>query len=189
MDSYIASEETKADIKYLARCFDVTGRRVQQLVEDGIIEKIEGTRYLNLSDSVRRYIAYIKRDITKLDEDVAQAEKIKKNAEAHLKASKAKIAQFEAKELEGKMHRSEDVETLTEDLIFTIRSALMALPGRLAVDVAAAGSPAEAANIIRKEVNFVMAQLADYDYNPGKYAELVRERRSWDSDAGDEDEQ
>ncbi|MBQ2361997.1 MAG: hypothetical protein II287_00115, partial [Bacteroidaceae bacterium] len=39
------------------------------------------------------------------------------------------------KELEGKMHRSEDVEAVMTDLVYTIRSMLMALPGRLAVDV------------------------------------------------------
>ncbi len=33
---------------------------------------------------------------------------------------------------------------MTEDLIYTIRGSLMALPGRLAVDVAAVATPAEA---------------------------------------------
>ena len=43
---------------------------------------------------------------------------------------------------EGTMHRAEDVEAMTTDLVFSIRSALMAMPGRLAVDTAELETPA-----------------------------------------------
>ena len=69
---------------------------------------------------------------------------------------KATIAKLEAEELKGTMHRAEDVAALTEDLVYTIRGALNALPGRLAVDVAAVSTPAEASEVIRKEVSKVM---------------------------------
>lgn len=65
-----------------------------------------------------------------------------------MKASKATIAKLEADELKGTMHRAEDVAALTEDLVYTIRGALNALPGRLAVDVAAVSTPAEASEVI-----------------------------------------
>ena len=113
---------------------------------------------------------------------------MKRTAEAQLKASKAKIAKLEAQELEGKMHRSEDVAAMTEDLIFEIRGALIALPGRLAVDVAACGSAAEAADVVRREVNLVMGELANYQYAPQKYAERVRERMRWDTEVVEPDE-
>ena len=77
---------------------------------------------------------------------------------------------MEADELQGKMHRAEDV-AMTEDLVFTIRSSLNAMPGRLAVDVAAVSSPAEAAEVIRREVHKVMRELAGYHYDPEKYEE------------------
>ena len=98
-----------------------------------------------------------------------------------MKASKAQIAKMEADELRGKMHRSEDVAAMTEDLIYTVRGSLMALPGRLAVDVAATATPAEAAEIIRKEVHALMRELANYQYDPQKYEERVRERRKWET--------
>ena len=68
---------------------------------------------------------------------------------------------------------------MTEDLVYTIRGALNALPGRLAVDTAAAATPAEASEVIRKEVGKVMRELAAYHYDPKKYEERVRERRDW----------
>ena len=96
----------------------------------------------------------------------------------------AAIAKAEADELQGKMHRSEDVAAMTTDLIYAIRGAMMALPGRLAVDVASANSPAEAAEIIRREVNKAMRELSNYRYDPKKYEERVRERRAWEADSG-----
>ena len=95
---------------------------------------------------------------------------------------------MEVEELRGKMHRSEDVAAMTEDLIYTIRGALMALPGRLAIDTAAAKTPAEAADIIRKEVSFMMRNLAEYRYDPKKYEERVRKRMNWDAEAEDSDD-
>ncbi len=119
----------------------------------------------------------------------AKVESGKRKSEAVLKAAKAKIAQqLEAEELGGNMHRSEDVAAMTEDLIYTIRSALMALPGRLAVDACSAQSPAEAAEIIRNEDSLVMQELSGYRYDPKKYEERVRERRSWDSANGRDDD-
>ena len=74
-----------------------------------------------------------------------------KSAEEKLADARSEYedAKAEADELQGKMHRSEDVAAMTTDLIYAIRGAMMALPGRLAVDVASANSPAEAAEIIR----------------------------------------
>lgn len=65
----------------------------------------------------------------------------------------------------------------------------MALPGRLAVDVAVVKKPAEAAEIIRKEVHAIMRELANYRYDPEKYEERVRERRKWEAGGGDIDDE
>jgi len=45
-------------------------------------------------------------------------------------------------------------------------------------------SPAEAAEIIRREVNKAMRELSNYRYDPKKYEERVRERRAWEADSG-----
>ena len=84
------------------------------------------------------------------------------------------------------MHRSEDVEAVMTDLVYTIRSMLMALPGRLAVDVFGAGSAAEASDLIRAEVYKILAELAGYRYDPEVYAQRVREREGWIEPPGEE---
>lgn len=175
------SVETEVNTTELACVLGVTGRRIRQLAEDGLLEKVRQGRFA-LCDSVQRYInSHIKESDS---EEAARLEKERRAADVTLKASKAQIAKLEADEIRGKMHRSEDVAAMTEDLIYTIRGALMALPGRLAVDVCAAESPAEAADIIRREVNAVMRELSQYRYDPKKYEERVRERRDWEADTG-----
>jgi hypothetical protein len=92
------------------------------------------------------------------------------------------------------MHRSEDVAAMAEDLVFAMRGMLLALPGKLGIEVAdAAGlaDPARVVELIRSEVYIVMGELSRYRYDSEKYAERVRQRRSWDKTRteGDADEQ
>ena len=179
------TSETEVSSSELASVLGITGRNIRQLVEDGQLEKVDG-RFI-LSDSVQRYVAFkSKRD---KDDEEKRLEKTRLTADVTMKASKAQIAKMEADELRGKMHRSEDVAAMTEDLIYTIRGSLMALPGRLAVDVATVTTPAEAAEIIRKEVHALMRELANYQYDPEKYEERVRERRKWEAGGGDVDDE
>ena len=167
--------ETTVNATELASVLGLTARRVQQLGQDGTIQLAQRGKYV-LGDAVQRYINFV----TRIKENTKQeTERIE--AELSIKKAKAIKAVLEAKELQGKMHRSEDVVAMTEDLVFTIRGMLIALPGRLAVDAAAAKSSPEAAEIIRTEVHKVLEELAAYQYDPRKYEERVRDRLSWDS--------
>lgn len=169
------TDDTEVSTTELASVLGVTARRVQQLAQDGTIPPVKRGRFL-LRDSVQRYINFL----SSREKESTTQDREKQDAEVSIKKSKAIIAMLEAEELQGKVHRSEDVAAMTEDLIYSIRGMLVALPGRLAVDTSAAASPAEAAESIRKEVFAVMEELARYRYDPRKYEERVRERKSWD---------
>ncbi len=186
MENAKITPETEVGTTELACVLGITGRRIRQLAEDGLLDKVSKGRFL-LCESVQRYISSMAKEGE--NEDDRRIEKARRTAAATLQASKAQIAKMEADELRGKMHRSEDVAAMTEDLIYTIRGSLTALPGRLAVDVAAAATPAEAAEIIRKEVHALMRELANYQYDPEKYEERVRERRNWAAVGGDADDE
>lgn len=160
----------------LASVLGLTARRVQQLSEDGTLDK-EARGKFKLGDAVQKYIAFIsKGEITASDKKI---EKVKNLAEATLKESKARVAKMEAEELEGNMHRSEDVESVLEDLIFFMRNSLNALPGRIAPDVAQCNSPSECSEIIKKEAHAIMRELSGYRYDPVKFEERVRDRKNW----------
>ncbi|NLB37826.1 MAG: hypothetical protein GX810_01070 [Clostridiales bacterium] len=170
----------------------MTGKSNQwigQLTAQGILNK-EATEYGSLYDlrtNIKYYCDMLEARSKKTDSEVVKVETDKSKAEMQLKQAKAAIAIMEANELKGKMHRSEDVLAITEDLVFAIRNMLVALPGRLAVEVSHAEDAAQAAIIIRTEVNKVMEELANYEYDPKRYEELVRKRQSWEALDDEED--
>ena len=176
----------------LALILGITGRRVQQLTQDGVLTTVSRGKFV-LSDAVQAYIGSISRGgLTKEEaEEAKKIERVKAKAEATLKTSKAKIAQAEAKELSGQMHRSEDVAAMTSELIYTVRGALMALPVWLIAEIGGGGlsDPAEVAEYMRGEVNQIAEEIAMFRYDPAKYEARVRERKAWaEKLAGDDDE-
>ena len=100
----------------IAQLLVLTPQRVRDLTRSGILKKhriTPGERY-SIEESVHAYISYL-RDMAKSkqkDESIVDAEKRKAQAEADLKRSKADIAMLQLNELEGKMHRSDDVEAV-----------------------------------------------------------------------------
>lgn len=175
---------TTADI---CTAFDRTKQRISQLTGDGIIHKTQtnhGSLY-NLFDTVRAYCAYLEDRAKKENEDAAEFDLRRKQAEAKLKESKATVAELEAAEFQGKMHRSEDVQAMTADLLYYVRGSLKALAGRCATDCAASFEPAEIQKIIEREVFEILKELSEYKYDRKRYDELVRQRmkRTIDEDS------
>lgn len=177
---YVLQAGTPIYVKTADIC-SFTGKSNQwigQLTSQGILAKKKtpcGTLY-ELHESLSSYIDMIDSRNEEQTENDKKLEKARKVEELRLKKSKATIASLQADELNGKMHRSEDVAAMTEDLIYAIRNALIALPGRLAVEVATVHSATEASEIIRQEVYKVMEELSAYEYDPAKYQARVRER-------------
>ncbi|MBR5090190.1 MAG: hypothetical protein IK093_12250 [Ruminiclostridium sp.] len=164
-----------------------TKQWIGQLTNQGVLERVqtEQGQFYNAGDTVNAYLESIADKV-----ENSETEQEKKKAEMSLKKSKAAIAAMEVLELKGKMHRSEDVADMTEDLVYAIRNSLLALPGRLAVDLAEMSEPAEISNCIRNEIYKIMDELSRYEYNPAKYEERVRERLKYDArPAGDDSEE
>lgn len=192
---YVLRAGTPVYIKTADVCA-MTGKSNQwigQLVSQGTLSK-RSTSHGSMFDATATLRAFcdmlaVRTEPEKSETEIKQ-EAAKSAAEATLKVSKATIAKLQAQELQGKMHRAEDVAAMTEDLIFTIRGMLLALPGRLAVDAADISDPAEVSELIRSEIYTIMEELSQYRYDSKKYEERVRERMRWESaereDAADE---
>ena len=186
--------ETKQNLQetaVIAKLFNLTERRVQQLAKEGILPVASKRPYkFDLLPTIQAYIRYLSDRLASKDkgEEYSTAEYDKLRAEANIKQSKDKIAEMQLKELEGKMHRSEDVEAVMEDLVYTIRGMILALPGRLAMDVTQAASAAEASAIIREECNKILNELAGYKYDPEEYQRRVKDRQGFSALSDEEDE-
>ena len=64
---------------------------------------------------------------------------------------------------------------------------LMAMPGKLAVDLAGTHTAPEQADRVKREVYYLLERLAEYRYDPEEYRARVRERQGWNDQHGDDD--
>lgn len=181
-------------VEVIARLFGKTARRIYQLTQDGVLSTEptpEGNRY-DLLPTVQRYIQYLE-EKNKSGQPAAVTEKLEKKLDAEIKYKEAKAgkAKLELDELKGKLHRSEDIEKITNELVFSVRSMLLALPGRVAMDLAAINTAPAVSEYMARHVAALLDELATHEYNPEAYAQLVREREGWetaDNDGDDEEE-
>lgn len=161
----------------------VSVRQVQRLTQDGTIEAISDERpyRYDLETVARQYCGYLTEKIKAQDKtaEIVELEAVKLRAETELKQSRAKTARLELEELEGKLHRAEDVEAITTDHVLFFRSMLLAMPGKLAVDLGGTHTAAEQAERVKKEVYYILHQLANYHYDPDVYRKRVMERQGW----------
>lgn len=166
---------------------------VGQLTSQGMLNKsaTHHGAYYNLTDTIRAYCEMLedRADTSSTDEVDKKLEKAKQEAEVSIKKSKATMESLKAKEMQGKMHRSEDVAKMTEDLIYTIRGALIALPGRVSLEVAALSDPAEVSVVIQREIFKIMEELSEYRYDSKKYEERVRARLNMEPNNNGDDEE
>lgn len=172
----------------IAKIFGVSTRRIEQLKAEGIIKgQGKPTKY-DLLPTIQAYIKYLsdKANGREKKEKDAQLETDKLDAEKRIKAAKAEVAEMELAELQGKLHRAEDVEAITTDHVLFLRSMLMAMPGKLAVDLAGDHTAAEQAEVVKREVYHILDQLAGYRYDPDEYKKRVKERQGWDNPERDE---
>ena len=181
--------ENLQSTQVIAKIFGVSTRRVEQLKTEGVIKGHGKPTKYDLLPTIQAYIRYLsdKANGREKKETTAELEEAKLRAEVDIKEAKAKAAQMELKELQGKMHRAEDVEAIMTDHVLFLRSMLMAMPGKLAVDLSGTHTAPEQAERGKKEIYYILNQLADYRYDPEKYKARVRERQGWNERQGDDD--
>ena len=185
------SEDKKlVSTKILAKFFDRSERRIQQLTQEKILPAVKRTKDGNqyeLMPTVQRYIHYLQGIVDNRTKSTEEQEKQRLEAEIKLKEAKAEIAQLDLKELKAEMLRAEDVQAFIEDLGATIKSMLMGLPGRLAMDLANANETAERSAIIEDAIFEVLNQLTDYEFSIDYYKERVAERKGRSVNNGEEE--
>lgn len=172
-------KENYVPTSFVAKFLNLSGERVRQISDQGLLEykQVGQGRRFDLIPTVNTYLEYLKKQGRNSSNMTDEARKSK--ADADWKEAKAEIEQMKRDELKGSLHSSEDVEKITADMVMAIRAQILALPGMCAVDCAEATTPSEAAGIIKNAVNDILNGLTDYEYDPAKYKELVKEREDW----------
>lgn len=194
--SEIEFDGNYVDVKFIKRVLGFESvRRVQQLTQDGVLDTCEvkvgkrSVKRYDLCPSVLSYIKHLKAKSDKAYGDQKEQKILDKmQAEIDYKSAKARMAEIELDELAGHMHAAEDVEKMTADLCLAVRSMLLALPGQLAVDMAAVSTAPEAQVIIKDAVCHILDELSRYEYDPKEYRRRVLERKEWQDASEEADE-
>lgn len=166
----------------IASLLGMTARNVRRLVDEGAIPSTKQGNSLRFdgTEAVPAYIEYAThRATTGRGATTGELEKQRLEEEVRLKRAKAAQEEMKLGELDGNLHRSEDVEEALDGLVYAVRSNLMALPGRVAMDAYGAKSAAEVSQIMEREVESILRDLAGYQYDPRWFAERVRDREGW----------
>lgn len=164
----------------LARVLGKSSRTIQDLAQQGHLTAVKnGTRYsFDLYICVQEYIEYLREKEAKpTSSNELTIQKMKEDI--RFKKAKADMMEMNLAELEGRMHAAEDVEAMTIDLILAVRSSLLALPGRLGVEVAEISDKLQCSDVIKKCVCEILDDLSRYEYNPEEYKKRVRDRQGW----------
>lgn len=188
MTEKTAKNYQKAEV--IARLFGKTTRRIQQLTQDGILptEQTPSGRRYDLLPTIKRYIQYLEARAEKQQpESMTQKLEAKLDAEIKYKKAKADKAKLELDELKGQMHRASDIEKLTNELVFSVRGMLLALPGRVAMDLAAINKPVEVSQYMARHMEALLDELAQHKYDPEVYKQLAREREGWQAEQNDDE--
>lgn len=181
------TEQTEVSVKELAMILGLSVRRVHQLRENGLITKT-GRGCFNLVDAVHAYIEHsaaiaAEKKAAATDETVTE----KRTADIELKKKRATKTDVDAesKRLDNELKRLRLQEMRNQlcpykafEFIFSehciaVKQRMLAMPGRLAVDVHAAQSPSECAEIIKKQVHEALNELSEYKFDEKRVTEIL----------------
>lgn len=137
--------------KVVAAWLGVTERRVRQLRDEGIISE-EMPGLYNLRKTVTRYISYIRKGSSDLNDERAGLTKAKREA-----------AEMENALRRGELHRTEDIEAGIKNMLLNMKSRLLILPGKLSETLAGMqGNREEIFDLLSEAVNEALNELKDY---------------------------
>lgn len=172
----------------VARIVGRSSRTIQDLAKQGYLTSLKkDNRYtFDLYTVIQEYIEYSSGKDKASSSSELTLEKIREDV--RFRRAKADIMELNLAELEGRMHAAEDVEAMTTDLVLSVRSALLAVPERLGVELAEISDINECTVKIREVVYEVLQDLSRYEYNPEEYRKRVRERQGWKEEYEEEDE-
>ena len=143
----------------LAKLFNLTERRVQQMARDGIIPKPEKGRY-DLIACVQGYIKYLQDRATGRGDIEPQDTYIER---ARLLKAQADKTELEVKAMNGKLMATEQVELLWAGLVTSFRARMLALPVRCAHLLLNLKTYPEIEGCLREHVHEALIELSRYD--------------------------
>ena len=172
------------EVGVLAKLFNLTAVRVQQLAADGVVIKHARGRY-DLWASIRNYIKYLQeRKVNQWDGN-GEGGGDYEGHRARLTKAKADIAEIDAELKKGTTHAAEAVAAVWAEMIGNARAKLLGMPTKLAGALDGL-SIQEREAMLKEAINEALRELADY--RPEIVTGEWERRRRPDTDANEDAE-
>ncbi|ALP91190.1 hypothetical protein [Clostridium butyricum] len=157
-------EQVTVSSTVLSNLFGLTTRRIRQLENEGVIQKIARGKY-SLQDNIKSYITYIKASAD-LKENKTDEGKIDYDEEhALLERRKREKMELELAAMRGTMHYSEDVERVMNDMLSNFKAKILALPSRAAPRLIILSTIADIQEVLQNEVLDALNEMSQYNPN------------------------
>lgn len=145
----------------LGDIFGVKDRRVRQMAEEGILERVAKGRY-NLVDSLKNYILALKVaaagagvDDPDTDIDIDKEKALHERVKRH-------ISELKLRTMRGELHESADVERVMSDMLAAFRTRILAIPSKTA-PVLEDRDASYIKDRLLAECTEALSELKDYD--------------------------
>lgn len=171
----------------LADMFGVTVQQITNLINDGTVIKLGRAKY-DVVASVQNYIG-------KMRAREEMRKKSPQEIEAQTAVIKMEHEQFKARktelqvlELEGKMHYTDDVRAMWNNIIVAAKSKLLAIGVKAAPIIAGETDSQIIKDIIDREVRDTLKEITDFDSTVVVGSYVVTEEEAEEKDDGENDE-
>lgn len=148
------------DVKHLAKTLNLTPRRVQQLVSDGLPKELRG-KY-DLGKCMLWYIRFLQAALEKKSAPMANGEYagLKDERIRGLRAD-AELKEIQLSEKRGSLVSLDDARIAISDMVHMTKARMLAIPARLAVEVMGETSRVMVQAKIEKSIKESLNHLAD----------------------------
>lgn len=166
----------------LARLFNLTERRVQQLAKDGIIPRGAKGEYA-LLPSVKGYIQFLQEAASRAGGDNDEIAR----SRARYEAARAEEREIDLAERKRELVHVDDVMDEVSKMVANFRARVLAIPSAVAAQGVGMTSRAELENLAKNKVYEALHELSRYDPQPTKRkAGAAKRGRKSKAAAGDD---
>jgi phage terminase Nu1 subunit (DNA packaging protein) len=163
-----AAEKPEAKVKLLsteelAQFVGVDPRRIQQLTKEGVIKKELGDKKTAKYDFVRNVHSLLQYYRQKSDSRGSRDSEGMKSAKERHAVAKAHLEELKLAQLEGDLHKAEDIERLIGAVLTRLRINLLAIPMGLAPVLRDMDDTMEIAEKLDERIRRAMNEVADMD--------------------------
>lgn len=154
VSSFICSAGALADM------LGIKATTVRHLAADGVMPRASSGRY-KMRDCVHNYVAQLRMQ-SKAPAPVADGQPELRDMQARHEAVKFQMSELQLKLMQGRVHKSEDVERVMSSMLASLRAKLLSIPSRVAPRASQMNDTNEVMTLLQLEIYDALHELSEY---------------------------